>query len=252
MSDSFGISTLAQTIHSAQHPPLRNWVFEAATALTRRESPHMPLAFRIVRTVAPAVLIALVALGLGRGSAHAQPVPGASAEPTSAASAPAAPASPAATEPPVPSEGPGFHTSWLDPTCKACDDFYQFATGGWRKANPIPGDYPEWGQFYVIYARSLDQLHTVVDHAATDANAPDGSNEQKVGIFYKTCMDEAAVEAAGIHPLDPEMAKVAAVTDVPSLVAEIAHLEQGVAPGTPFDFNSFPDPKNSDRIVGEL
>jgi putative endopeptidase len=208
----------------------------------------MPFVFRIARTLAPAVVLALVVLGLGRGLA---PRP-AGAQPAPVASAPAAAATPAVPQPPALDEGPGFHMSWLDPTCKACDDFYQFATGGWRKANPIPGDYPQWGQFYVIYARSLDQLHAVVDHAAADTNAPDGSNEQKVGIFYKTCMDEAAVEATGSHPLDPEMAKVAAVTDVPSLVAEIAHLQQGVAPGTPFDFNSFPDPKNSDRIIGEL
>ena len=153
---------------------------------------------------------------------------------------------------PVQQNREDFQTSWLDKSCAACDDFYQFATGGWRKANPIPAEYPSWGQFYVIYARSLDQLHTLLDRAAANTSAPDGSPEQKVGVFYKSCIDEAAVEAAGIHPLDDELAKVAAVSDVQSLIAEIAHLEQGVAPGTPFDFASTPDPKNSNHTIGDI
>jgi putative endopeptidase len=146
----------------------------------------------------------------------------------------------------------GFETSWLDTHCAPCDDFYQFATGGWRKANPIPGDYPSWGQFYVIYARSLDQMHALLDNAAADPSAPDGSAEQKVGVYYKECLDEAGVEAAGTKPLEPELAKIAAVTDLPGVVTEIAHLEQGVAPGTPFDFGSSPDPKKSSSTIGDI
>jgi len=186
----------------------------------------MPFGYRALRALTLFLLVTLLAGG-------AMPARGAAPVATAAGS-------------------PGFQLSWLDKTCAACDDFYQFATGGWRKANPIPSDYPAWGQFYVIYARSLDQLHALLEKAAADTSAADGSPEQKVGVYYKTCMDEAAVEAAGIHPLEPELAKVTAVADVPGLIAEIAHLEQGVAPGTPFDFNAAPDPKNSDRMIGDL
>ncbi|MBD5656366.1 MAG: M13 family metallopeptidase [Candidatus Eremiobacteraeota bacterium] len=163
-------------------------------------------------------------------------------------SAPARGASPSAKV----GSSANFQLSWLDKHCAPCDDFYQFATGGWRKANPIPGDYPEWGQFYALRARSLDQMHSLLEHAAVDTAAPQGGAEEKVGVYYKACMNEAAVEEAGTRPLDPELAKAAAVTDVPSLVAEFAHIEQGAAPGTPFDFGSAPDPKNSNRTIGDV
>jgi len=188
----------------------------------------------------------------------ASPVPSAPAPVASGMEPPASQTAPSAGMPvPAPSAapapGPGFHLSWLDPTCKACDDFYQFATGGWRKANPIPPEFGSWGQFYVIYAHSLDQLHAVVDRAAADSAAPDDSFEHKVGVYYKTCLDEAGVEAAGTHPLDAELTPLAAVSDVPGLIAEIARLQrEGVAPGTPFDFGSAPDPKNSNRTIGDI
>ncbi len=146
----------------------------------------------------------------------------------------------------------GFQLSWLDRHCAPCDDFYQYATGGWRKSNPIPGDYADWGQFRALNARSLDQIHVVLASAAADTSALVGSPEQKVGLYYRVCENQAAVEAAGTHPLDAELTKLASIRDVPGIVMEIAHLEQGAAPGTPFDYGSSPDPKNSNATIGDL
>ena len=147
---------------------------------------------------------------------------------------------------------PGFQTSWLDKHCAPCEDFYGFATGGWRKAHPIPADRSSWGPFYALRERTTGQVHGLLEHAAADRAAPSGSAEQKVGVYYRACMDRAAVEAAGKHPLDAEFATLANVTDAAGIVAEIAHLERGAAPGTPFDFGSAPDPTNSSRTIGDL
>src|SRR5712672_3551376 len=44
----------------------------------------------------------------------------------------------------------GFDVANLDRTCKPCDDFHQFAVGGWLKNNPIPAQYPVWGSFITL------------------------------------------------------------------------------------------------------
>jgi len=182
---------------------------------------------RALRALALGALMAIAALGLGRS----------------------APASGQTAEAPQPG---GFQVSWLDRHCAPCDDFYQFATGGWRSANPIPEGYPAWDQFYVLYAGSLDRMHDLLEDAAADRTAPIGSVRQKAGLYYKECLDDVAVEAGGVHPLDAELAKISAVTDVPGLLAEFAHLERGPAPGTPFAFHSAPDPANAGRTIGDL
>ena len=77
----------------------------------------------------------------------------------------------------------GFSLSNLDRSCKPCDDFYEFAMGSWMKANPIPPEYPVWGTFSELRDNNLTAMRTILE-AASKANAPAGSNEQKIGDFY--------------------------------------------------------------------
>src|ERR1700676_5361690 len=85
----------------------------------------------------------------------------------------------------------GFSLSSLDTTCKPCDDFYEFAMGGWMKANPIPAEYATWGTFTQLRDNNLTAMRTILD-AAANSNAPAVSNEQKIGAFYASCMDTSA------------------------------------------------------------
>src|SRR2546422_1527670 len=90
----------------------------------------------------------------------------------------------------------GFSTANLDKTCKPCDDFYQFAMGGWMKSNPIPPEYSSWGSFSQLADKNQQNLRQILEAAASAKAAP-GSNEQKIGDFYASCMDTAAIDAAG-------------------------------------------------------
>jgi putative endopeptidase len=90
----------------------------------------------------------------------------------------------------------GFETANLDKTCKPCDDFYQFAMGGWIKSNPIPPEYPNWGTFTQLADKNQQHVRQVLEAAAV-AKAEAGSNEQKFGDFYASCMDTASIDAAG-------------------------------------------------------
>ena len=77
----------------------------------------------------------------------------------------------------------GFDSANLDRTCKPCDDFYQFAMGGWRKTNPIPPEYSSWGTFTELADKNQQNLRQILDDAVKAKAAP-GSNEQKIGDFY--------------------------------------------------------------------
>src|SRR5579864_6726292 len=94
----------------------------------------------------------------------------------------------------------GFSLANLDRTCKPCDDFYQFAMGGWMKANSIPAEYSTWGSFTVLRDKNLAAMRTILESAA-NSKAASGSNEQKIGDFYSSCMDATAIDAAGSKPL---------------------------------------------------
>ncbi len=63
-------------------------------------------------------------------------------------------------------------------------------------------------------------------------------------------MDEAQIEAAGLKPLDSELARIAEIKDGATLQAEIARLQrEGV--GAVFDFGSTPDFKDSSRAIAD-
>jgi putative endopeptidase len=142
----------------------------------------------------------------------------------------------------------GFDTVNLDKTCKPCDDFYQFAMGGWMKSNPIPPEYSSWGTFTQLADKNQQNLRQILETAASAKTVP-GSNEQKIGDFYASCMDSRAIGAAGTRPLDPELAAIAAIKSVADLEAEAERLHsRGV--GVLFRFNSNQDAKDSTRVIG--
>jgi putative endopeptidase len=142
----------------------------------------------------------------------------------------------------------GFDPANLDRSVAPCDDFYKFSSGGWMKNNPIPADRSTWAIFGKLAAANEDHLHQILEESAKDKSAAPGSNGQKIADFYASCMDETLIEATGTKPLDPEFARIAAIKDIPSLQAEIAHLQiSGV--DVAFGFGSLQDFKDSKQVI---
>src|SRR5713226_5775485 len=142
----------------------------------------------------------------------------------------------------------GFDPANLDKTCKPCDDFYQFAMGGWMKSNPIPAEYSTYGSFTRLADQNQRNLRQILEDAAKAKAAP-GSNEQKIGDFYAGCMDTAAIDAAGTKPIEPELARIANIKTIADLQTEAERL-QSMGVGALFRFTSRQDLKDSTVVIG--
>ncbi|MDP9362137.1 MAG: hypothetical protein M3P29_11875 [Acidobacteriota bacterium] len=71
----------------------------------------------------------------------------------------------------------GFDLATMDPSVKACDDFYRFAAGKWRETHPLPAQYSRYGRFEELAERNRDVLHQIVKQDAAMTNAASGSPE---------------------------------------------------------------------------
>lgn len=134
----------------------------------------------------------------------------------------------------------GLDLSDLDRSANPCADFFQFADGGWVASHPIPPAYSRWGTFNVLLDHNQDVLHQVLEAAAADRQAAPGSNEQKIGDYYASCMNEPEIEKEGITPLARELAAIGAISTPQQLEAEVARL-QGMGVGVLFRFGSAQD-----------
>lgn len=100
----------------------------------------------------------------------------------------------------------------IDRTADPCSDFYRFACGGWLDEVELPADENQWVRsFSVIHERNRELLKGLIENAAK--NPAGNAERQKVGDFYGACMDEAAVEVAGLAPVEPWLAKIDAAAD---------------------------------------
>ena len=105
-----------------------------------------------------------------------------------------------------------FDKSGMDTTVTPGDDFFGYANGGWVKKTKIPDDQTSWGAFNILYEGNQKKTKAILDEAAA-SNAAKGSTEQKVGDFYASGLDSAAIEKRGYDPIKPQLTQIAALKD---------------------------------------
>jgi len=138
----------------------------------------------------------------------------------------------------------GLDARNLDAKTGACRDFFQYANGGWLKANPIPAAYSRWSLDDEITERNEALLKSILEQASA-AHADAGSTRQKVGDFYAAAMDEAGIEKAGLTPLRADLDAIAALKS-PADVSALISTWQRRGASVLFELAAQPDLKNSD------
>ncbi|MDX6288405.1 MAG: putative endopeptidase [Blastocatellia bacterium] len=144
----------------------------------------------------------------------------------------------------------GFDFSSLDRSANACQDFNRFANGGWMDKNPIPAAYSRWGRFELLDEQNQNVLHGILDGLIAKKKLAN-RDEQKIADFYGSCMDEKNIEVEGIKPLEPELQRIAQITDLMSLEDEIARLHAHRIPAV-FGFGASQDYKDSTQIIAQV
>ncbi len=106
----------------------------------------------------------------------------------------------------------GLFLQNFDRTVRPQDDLYRFVNGTWLKNTEIPADKSNYGSFTLLADEAEKNLRVIVDEAAA-AKAAAGSDQQLIGDFYSSFMDEAKTEQLGLTPLQPELERIAAIKD---------------------------------------
>jgi putative endopeptidase len=130
----------------------------------------------------------------------------------------------------------------LDTNIAACEDFNAFVNSKWLDANPVPADRSTWGPFVVLSERSLEIQQKLVENLAAQTNA--SGTAKLIGDVWATGMDEAAVNAAGITPIQPMLDDIAAL-QTPEAIAGFLAASYAKGQAYVFGFGPSPDFKDS-------
>jgi len=143
----------------------------------------------------------------------------------------------------------GIDLKSIDPSVNPCQNFYQYACGGWMKANPIPPQYARWGRFNELAEHNQTVLREIL--ADSSAHRDRSATDQKIGTFYGSCMNETAIDKAGYTPIKPALERIQALTSKADLPAEVARFHnQGI--DSFFRFSSTPDSDDARMTIADV
>jgi len=145
----------------------------------------------------------------------------------------------------------GFDIGGMDRSVSPGADFNRFANGTYLREHPIPGDKVSYGAFDVLYDRSQDNLKALIEESA--ANPTSSAEAGRIGAFYGSFMNEAAVERLGASPLQADLNEIRAADSHEKIAALMGRTHAGFGSSL-FGISTFEDlkePTKTSAYVGQ-
>ncbi len=143
----------------------------------------------------------------------------------------------------------GIDTGGMDPSIKPGDNFYGHVNGAWDRNTPIPDDRASYGMFVTLTELSQARTRTILEEAAAKPDAT--GNSAKIGAYYASLVDEAAIEKAGFGPVQPMLDAIAGITDRQHLSKAIGRGNREGSP-SPIRMSIWQDLKDPSKMTASL
>ena len=145
----------------------------------------------------------------------------------------------------------GIEVSDLNRSVQPCSDFYEFANGSWRAANPIPPSMQRWSRRWAAGETAKDRLRDILVEISARKDYPKGSVEQLTGDMYCACMDEAQANRLGVKPVQPLLAEIDRLKSPADVQKMIARLH-GLSILVPFVFTADSDNHEPQNVIAQV
>ena len=118
---------------------------------------------------------------------------------------------------------PAINPANFDQSIALKDNFYQWATGGWQKNNPLKPEYSRYGSFDVLRENNEIRINDLFQ-AMAKSKAEAGSVEQKISDLYKMGLDEERLNKEGAEPIREALNNILAMTERQQIIDALAQL----------------------------
>ncbi len=136
----------------------------------------------------------------------------------------------------------------MDQSVAPCENFYRYACGGWIAKNPIPPDQASWNVYAKLAQDNQMFLWGILEEAAKPT-AGRSAAQRQIGDYFAACMNEQAVEKAGVAPLRPELDQIAALRSAGDLAGFVARQHLDSETSMLFGFGSNQDFADASRVI---
>jgi len=135
----------------------------------------------------------------------------------------------------------------MDLSVRPGDNFYLYANGNWIRSTPVPASKTRWGSFDKLAEESSQALKGLLEEAA--AKPGQNASMKRVGDFYASAMDSAAIEKLGYKPIKPYLHGIAKLSTKEDVIKHISYLRSNSISSPLYGIGVRQDAKNVTQYI---